>query len=222
MKKHHTIERYAGPLLLAGFGIWTILVQTVNVQPIGPQGTAVGLATCNGWFHQLTGVHWTLYTLTDWLGLVPIAICLFFGTMGLAQLIRRKNLWKVDVDILLLGVYYGVVILGYLFFEKVPINYRPVLVDGVLEASYPSSTTLLVLSVMPTLNLQIKRRAADTAAAKAGRACAAWFAGFMVAGRLVSGVHWLTDIVGAMLLSGGLFFCYRAAIIRLCRKAGEA
>ena len=119
MKKHHTIERYAGPLLLAGFGIWTILVQTVNVQPIGPQGTAVGLASCNGWFHQLTGVHWTLYTLTDWLGLVPIAICLFFGTMGLAQLIRRKSLWKVDVDILLLGVYYGVVILGYLFFEKI-------------------------------------------------------------------------------------------------------
>ena len=206
MEKHNPIERYAGPLLLAGFGIWTILVQTVNVQPIGPQGTAVGLATCNGWFHRLTGVHWTLYTLTDWLGLVPIAICLFFGTMGLAQLIRRKSLWKVDVDILMLGVYYGVVILGYLFFEKVPINYRPVLVDGVLEASYPSSTTLLVLSVMPTLNLQIKRRAADTA----------------VAGRLVSGVHWLTDIVGAMLLSGGLFFCYRAAIIRLFRKAGEA
>ena len=33
---------------------------------------------------------------------------------------------------------------------------------------------------------------------------------FMVVGRLVSGVHWLTDIIGGMLLSTGLVTAYHA------------
>lgn len=212
-----------GPLLLAGFGIWTVLIQTVDVQPIGPQRIVVGFAMSNGWFHRLTGVHWELYTLTDWLGLVPIAICLFFGGAGLAQLLRRKSLRKVDMDIRLLGVYYGAVVITYLFFEGVPINYRPVLVEGVLEASYPSSTTLLVLSVLPTLHFQAKRRAMNRAVQKSTCAFSVLFSAFMVMGRLVSGVHWLTDIIGAVLLSSGLFLSYRAGVLWWDkRKAEEA
>ena len=99
-----------------------------------------------------------LYVITDWLGLVPIAVCMGFGVLGLTQLIRRRSLFKVDPDIIILGIYYIIVIAAYLIFEMIPINYRPVLIDGFLEVSYPSSTTLLVLSVMPTLVLQVKRR----------------------------------------------------------------
>ena len=99
-----------------------------------------------------------IYTITDWLGLVPIAVCIGFGMLGLMQWIRRKSITKVDRDILLLGGYYILVILGYLIFEMIPINYRPILIEGAMEASYPSSTTLLVLSVMPTLLFQINRR----------------------------------------------------------------
>ena len=115
-------------------------------------------ASINCYFHKLTGVHMGIYTITDWLGLVPIFICLIFAGIGLVQLIQRKNLFKVDSDILVLGIYYIIVIFGYLLFEMIPINYRPILIDGFMEASYPSSTTLLVLSVMPTLWFQAKRR----------------------------------------------------------------
>ena len=98
-------------------------------------------ATLNGWFHRLTGVHMWVYTVTDWLGLVPILICVCFGCLGLYQLVKRKSLKKVDSDIILLGIYYILVIFGYLIFEVVHINYRPVLIEGALEASYPSSVT---------------------------------------------------------------------------------
>lgn len=158
MKKNKTQNLLAGILLLVGFSVWTFLIQMVDVQPIGPNGSSVGFAALNGWFHQLTGVHWMLYTLTDWLGLVPIFVCLIFAGMGFVQLVQRKSLLKVDLDIILLGVYYVFVIFGYLLFEMMPINYRPVLIEGFLEASYPSSTTLLVLSVMPTLYFQAQRR----------------------------------------------------------------
>ncbi len=202
----------AGLALLAGFGAWTALVRRVDVQPIGPNGTSVGLAALNGWFHRRTGVHLALYALTDWLGLVPIAVCLGFAALGAVQLARRRRLSRVDGDILLLGVYYAVVIGFYLLFEMIPINFRPILIDGALEASYPSSTTLLVLSVMPTLGFQAARRSADTRLRRAVAILSAAFSALMVAGRLAAGVHWLSDIVGAALLSAGLFAIYRWAV----------
>ena len=213
-----------GAALILAFILWTILIQTVDVQPVGVNGTSVGfaavntwfhLAAVNTWFHRLTGVHMGLYTITDWLGLVPIAVCIGFGLLGLTQWIRRKSIAKVDRDILLLGGYYILVILGYLIFEMIPINYRPILIGGAMEASYPSSTTLLVLSVMPTLLFQVNRRAKSQTVRRITAAFVVLFSAFMVIGRLVAGVHWLTDIVGSVLLSAGLYCLYRAAVLAM-------
>ena len=198
--------------LLTAFMLWTILLRVVDVQAAGPDGTRIGFAAFNVRVHRLTGVHMGLYTITDWLGLVPILICLCFGVLGLVQLVRRRSLLRVDADLLLLGLYYLLVIAAYLVFEMIPINYRPVLIEGRLEASYPSSTTLLVLSVMPTLRFQIDRRAGEPFLRKAAAVFAAVFSAFMVIGRLVSGVHWATDIAASVLLSAGLFLLYRAAV----------
>ena len=204
----------SGCLLLA-FVLWTLLIRTVDVQPVGVNGTNIGFAAINTRFHRLTGVHMGLYTVTDWLGLVPIAVCIGFGVLGLTQWIRRRSIAKVDKDILLLGAYYILVILGYLIFEMIPINYRPILIDGAMEASYPSSTTLLVLSVMPTLLFQANRRAKSQTVRRITAAFVILFSAFMVIGRLVAGVHGLTDIVGAVLLSAGLYCLYRAAVLAM-------
>ena len=204
---------FIGAGLLAAFVLWTFLIINVDVQNIGQQGTAIGFAEFNTWFQGLTGVHMTLYTVTDWLGLVPIAVCMGFSVIGFIQLVRRKNLFKVDSDILLLGVYYALVIAGYLIFEMIPINYRPIPIDGYMEASYPSSTTLLVLSVMPTLLFQINRRCKSKIIKWITLVSAVLFSLFMVIGRLIAGVHWATDIIGSVLLSFGLFALYCAAVL---------
>lgn len=205
----------AGLALLAAFLLWTVLIQCVDVRPAGQNGSNIGFATFNLWFHQLTGVHMGLYVITDWLGLVPVFVCLGFACVGAAQLVTRRSLLRVDPDILLLGAYYVAVIFCYLFFEAVPINYRPIPIDGAMEASYPSSTTLLVLSVMPTLMLQIDRRSNSTLLKRVTGAIVFAFSAFMVAGRLVSGVHWATDIVGSVLLAFGLFALYHFAVARI-------
>ena len=202
-----------GLIALLLFAVWTVLVQTVDVQPAGETGKTVGFATANSWFHQLTGVHLLLYAVTDWLGLVPVFVCLLFGVLGLAQLIQRKSLLKADPDLILLGIYYVLVIAGYLIFEMYPINYRPIFIEGRLEASYPSSTTLLVLSVMPTLIFQADRRVLQPEVKRAVRILTVLFSLAMVMGRLVSGVHWMTDIVGSVLLSHGLFSIYQASVL---------
>ena len=162
MKKRGKKILSVGMIMMVAFEIWTVLIQRVDVQPVGQNGTNIGFTSLNCWFHKLTGVHMTIYNVTDWMGLVPIFICMLFGGIGFAQLVKRKNLFKVDFDIIILGIYYVLVILGYMIFEMIPINYRPILIEGIMEASYPSSTTLLVLSVMPTLNFQVKRRIKNT------------------------------------------------------------
>lgn len=158
MKKNIKAKICAALFLLAAFALWTWAVSRVDVLPIGPQGSAVGFASVNRRFHQFTGVHWGIYTLTDWLGLIPIATAALFGLLGLCQWVRRKSLRKVDPSLFLLAGFYGAVMAAYVLFEIFPVNYRPVLIEGVLEASYPSSTTLLMLTVLPTAALQLRGR----------------------------------------------------------------
>ncbi len=213
MNKSKKKSLLMGSISLAMFAVWTVLILTVDVQPLGQNGTSIGFATFNCWFHHFTGVNMAIYTITDWMGLVPVVICLIFAGIGLVQLIKRRSIFRVDADIMILGVYFVIVFLAYAIFEIIPINYRPILIEGRMEASYPSSTTLLVLSVMPALVEQIKRRLSGIRVKQIITIAAIAFSVFMVTGRLISGVHWFTDIVGGELLSVGLYMLYKAAVM---------
>lgn len=208
MNKKQIIYLLLSLSLFVSFLAWTLLVIFVDVKPLGVNSSNIGLSTMNLAFFNLTNTNLTLYTITDWLGLISIAICVGFGMLGLIQLIKRKSLFKVDKDILILGIYYVIVILMYLIFEMIPINYRPILIEGRMETSYPSSTTLLVLSVAPTLSFEIHKRIKDGKIVILVDIVNISFALFMVIGRLLSGVHWLSDIIGSIILSSGLFVLY--------------
>lgn len=198
--------------MLAAFALWTVLVCLVDVQAIGPGHSAVGFAAINRWFHDLTGVHMTLYVITDWLSLMPAGIVVGFAMLGLGQWIARKDIRKVDNSLLALGGFYMAVLGAYLFFEEFVVNYRPVWIEGVLEASYPSSTTMLVMCVMPTAMMQMKERIKSCAVRRFVLLAMGAYMALMVAARLASGVHWLSDIIGGMLLSAGFVMLYDAVV----------
>lgn len=201
---------YIAASLLAAFVFWTAAICFVDVQAIGPNGSCVGFGTLNRYVHDLTGVHMALYTITDWLGLIPVGFGFGFALLGLVQWIRRKRILKVDRSLWVLGIFYLAVLAAYLFFEAFVINYRPVLINGYLEASYPSSTTMLVMCIMPTAMLQLQGRIRNPLLRRCVLAVIVAFIAFMVIGRLLSGVHWLTDIIGGALLSSGLVSMYHA------------
>ena len=221
MKKKQQRNCLVAAGVLGAFALWTGLVRCIDVRPVGPEGSAVGFAAVNQWFHTLTGVHMKLYELTDWLSIIPLGIVAGFGILGLAQLVKRRSILKVDRSILLLGGFYIVVMALFVFFEIVVINYRPVLINGLLEASYPSSTTMLVLCVMPTALIQLKARIKVKSLKKVIAVTIILFDLFMVTGRLISGVHWLSDIVGGALLSAGLVLLYRAVSMPLLESENE-
>lgn len=211
--KHLYLRKLAlAACLLAAFALFTALVSCIDVQPVGPNGSSVGFASLNQFVHQRIGVHLPVYVLTDWLSLIPLGLAARFAFLGLAQWVRRKSLLLVDRSILILGGFYLAVIAVYLLFEAFPVNYRPVLIDGQLEASYPSSTTVLVLCVMVTAAMQLRARIRDAALRIPVVSAIAVFTAFMVLARLLSGVHWLTDILGGTLVSSGLVMLYHAAL----------
>ena len=139
---------------------------------------------------------------------MPLGIVLGFGALGLVQWVKRKSIWKVDRSILVLGGFYLVVLAAFVFFEVYAVNYRPILIEGVLEVSYPSSTTMLVMTVMSTAALQLKSRIQNPALRRSVVIAIIAVTAFMVMGRLVSGVHWVSDIIGGGLLSAGLVMLY--------------
>ncbi len=195
------------------FIVFTVLVMVVDVRPIGPEGSKVGLASLNEWGSLKFGASETLYDITEILGYITFVIIGGFAVLGAYQLIKGKSIKKVDVNILALGVFYVVVLICYAIFEVVVINYRPVLIDGELEASYPSSHTMLSICVVVSAMIVLDKMLCNKESLKLIVSTAGYLLiTLTVAGRLLSGVHWLTDIVGGVLLSASLVMLFYTAI----------
>lgn len=186
--------------------IYTIAVTFIDVQAIGPNDSLVGFATINKFVFNLTGVNMIWYSITDWLGFIPLIIAFIYSLVGLIQMIKRKSI-KIDKEILGLGIFYIVIILLYIIFEIVIINYRPVLIDGTLEASYPSSHTLLSICICGSSLMINKYLFKNKRFIKLENTISILSIIIIVVGRLLSGVHWFTDIIGAILISITLLKC---------------
>ena len=211
MKRKATAQFLLGGLLLTLFVLFTRSLASVDVQAIGPNGSSVAYARINKAVHDLFGVHRSIYHLTDWAGVAAIGVALGFAVLGLAQWIRRGRMRKVDSNILVLGAFYLVVFGAYAFFEFHVVNRRPILIDGVLEASYPSSTTMLALCVFPAAMMQFRRLIPNVNIRSIVNALCGLFTAFMVIGRLICGAHWFTDILGGAIFSAAMLLLYCAA-----------
>jgi undecaprenyl-diphosphatase len=195
------------------FIIFTIIVKYVDVKAVGPLQSEVGLASINLAVFKVFGTSKVMYDITEILGYLTFLVIAFFAGLGLYQLIKYKSIKKVDYKILVLGGFYVVVLIFYALFEIVIVNYRPVLVEGGLEASYPSSHTMLSVCVISSAMII----ASEMLSGKKGLSITVVIIGYAlilltVIGRLLSGVHWFTDIFGGVLLSFALIMLFYTAI----------
>lgn len=211
----------SGVLMMILFIIYTIAAKIVDVKAIGPQESKVGFSTVNNFFRNIFEFNEFWYKISEFFGYMAIFIAFIFVIIAVIQIIERKNIWKVDKNIISLGIFYLAVIFWYIFFEKVIINYRPVVFDEGLEASFPSSHTMLAICITGSAAMQFRRYFKY----KGVRHCACIIVDFIgvmtVLGRTLSGVHWFSDIVGGVLLSTSMLFLYKAVFFNIEKNQKE-
>ncbi len=198
----------SGAIVFVLFAILTLLIKTVDVKAVGPLDSEIGLSGINTYFRDIIGVNMTLYDMTELLGYLAIAVAGCFALYGVYQLVKGKSIKAVDSDIIVLGGFFAVVICAYVFFEIFIINYRPIITDGKLEASFPSSHTMLSVTVLGAVLIHLNSRTKNTAVRVIGTSAGIVLILVTVVGRLLSGVHWFTDIVAGLLLSISLLLFY--------------
>ena len=210
-----------GIVLFVAFVVFTVLVKVVDVAAVGPLGSKVGFSKMNNSIFEGIGTSDTWYSISEVFGIFALIVAGVFVIVGLVQLIRRKNLKLVDNHILALGVFYVVVAMAYIFFEVLVINHRPVLAQGVLEASYPSSHSMLAVCILSSAIIEIKKLFENKKKLIITLdAISVVVMVIIVLGRLLSGMHWFTDIIGGLLLSLALVFLYHG-ILKIIEKKFE-
>ena len=214
MQKRRMGNYIAASTVLCLFLLLVVLLRCVDVEPIGPMGGMVGLATVNKAFFEMVGSSAVWDSVTEAFLLLSLAVALVFASVGAYQWIRRRSLRLVDARIKALGVVYVLLLFFYLFFEFIIINCRPVLVNRGAEASFPSSHVMIVVSVMGTAALYLWDTFASRVMGKVGACACALVALLVVIGRALSGMHWLTDVLGGVLLALFLLFLYRILLSR--------
>ncbi len=213
MRKQKIIWWTLAGVMLAAFVMWTVLVLTVNVKPTGPDGVTVGLAGLNAGWWQSTGTHAWAEKISDWLGYLTLLMAVGLAVWQIVVAVRGRSLrlarhwWVLD------GVIIAAVAC-YLLFELVVINGRPLLVEGALKASYPSTHALLFATVLPWVAVIVGREVKNrplviTVAVLCGVMA---LAGVIL--RAICGVHWFSDIIGGILLAGALDFIALALAVK--------
>ena len=209
-----------GIIFLILFAIYTVAVKKADVSAIGPNNSEVGFSKINLNFHNTFKYDETWYKITKYAGFFPFVFVAFYGFTGLMQLIKEKSLKKVDKKLILLGGLYCTVVIIYVFFEKFIINYRPIIMDGELEASYPSSHTLMAIAICMSAIMINKYIIKEKSSRMLFDIFATMLMLVIVIGRMISGVHWISDIFGSILISIGLLSFFKALLIKLENNGG--
>ncbi len=217
MKKKNIITSITMIILAV---IYTILVKIIDVAPIGPNNSSVGFSSINGFFHNLLGSNMTIYKITEVLGMIPLLMAGIYALIGFIQLIKRKSLAKIDREIYALASLYVIVLGLYVFFEKCIINYRPILIDGVLEASYPSSHTLMAICICGS-SLIVNKRLFHKKIFNIENKLSIFLIPAIVLGRFISGVHWFSDILGGIIISVALLSTFYTVISSFSTKKAK-
>ena len=191
------------------FIIFTTIIKFIDVKNIGPHNTSVGLATINNFFVNKIGFNNKIYKITEILGIIPIIIVLIYAIIGLYSLIEEKSFKKVNKNLYYLAIFYIIVLGIYVLFEKVIINFRPVVIEGILESSYPSSHTILAICICGSSIILNNSIFKNNKIAKFENIISFIIIIMLPLLRFISGVHWFTDIIGGVLLSLSLLLFFK-------------
>lgn len=188
---------------LLGFIVLLIVVKTVNVKT-NALGIEVGLYSINN--SLLPSVSITEFgSLSDILMLISFVFFGIVGLMGISEFLKKRSLRKVNHIYYLYVCMLLLIVIIYLFFEIVTVNYRPILIDGVKEASFPSSH-IFITSSLVLCSCYVFSKYIGKNYSKSLYIISIIMIIFVTFGRLLSKNHWFTDCIAGLLISFVLYF----------------
>lgn len=164
----------------------------------------VGLSKLNNIVKYNYNEGWQIFA--DIFLYLGIALAAILAIVGFVQLIKRKSLFKVDRYIVICGIFLILAIFLWVMFDKVIIvNYRPIYHYD-LEPSFPSTHTFLVIFIYLSAH-NIACMLTDNKKIKYGTLVAAILISFLVSlSRVLSGMHYITDVLAGIFLGLSLYF----------------
>lgn len=214
MKENNKRNKFAAVLITALTVLFTIMVVTFDVQAIGPNGTSVGFASINKVFADLFAYNENFDKISDVIMYFSFLLVLAAVFMGVVELVKRKSLFKVDSEIIVYGVVLVILVILKVAFDKIALNYRPVLVPGEteLEASFPSTHAMISTALFAGFCMVINPYLKDKKIKTTVNALIGILIALEVVCRVIAGVHWLTDIIGGLLFAFTLAVAMKAVI----------
>lgn len=200
------------------FVILTVLLLKVDVTASGINGSNIGLSMINISFRDVIGSSWLCYNISKVAGIVGLAACALICLMFAFRVMRQKSLKALcKRDVALVALYIETAVF-YIVFDKIVINYRPMLKWGETEpeSSFPSTHALMAVVIFVSLGHVASDYIKNKLTLKIVQGACVVFALAIILGRTFSGVHWFTDIVGGILFGVGLVCAYLGAA---CKEA---
>ena len=189
------------PLVL--FITFTVMVRCVDAHYIEDVGY-LGFYTLNmnvNEFVRQQDNH-LFDVLTDILLFLSLATVLPFAIIGIHQLVKRKSLAKVDPLIYFMLGAYILSVVHYVTFILTSINASPLSTPDEIKQSYPSTHVFIFITYLFVALTGLFRYIKMSKVAKISAICVVSILSIiMVIFRLYSGQHYLTDIIGGVLLA---------------------
>lgn len=190
------------------FAIFTILVKFVDTSVVATTGTQIGLSSINKPLFDFFGANETWGTISTLLFVIAGVVVLTLATIAVVEMIKSKSLFKINHKLLLVALLYVLTAIFYVIFEFVIINYRPLLDEGLIKASYPSSHTLLICVVCLSACLIVPDYIKSNPLKITITTILCLISVLAPITRLLAGMHWFTDVVASIILSLALVMLY--------------
>lgn len=139
-------------------------------------------------------MKWDL--ISDIILLASFAILGVFVVLGLYQLITRKSLLKVDHRLLWMILPLVLIAITYVVFDKfLVLNIRP---NGSGEASFPSTHVMVVSTIFLIIALNLPYYIKSKTAWIIIDIAMLLLIVLVCVGRVLSEMHWLSDVLGGL------------------------
>lgn len=205
LKKIFNKYTIIGGVLLFLFILLLILLMTVDrANNIYKQ---IGLFSFNKLFLvDYSNEAWDEFS--DVILYISLLFILGLAIYGFYQLSKKRSLFKVDKDIIFIGCGLAILAFVWLVFDKlIDVNYRPIAISGTAQTSFPSTHTMIAAFVLLAATRAILKRNGNEIKyqllAYSGSSILILLCSL---GRILSKMHWATDVLGGLFIGVGLFF----------------